>query len=206
MSPVHRRGSQKTEPMSLVRTGWTTGGQLTHMARVSPLKKDEKNQREITFNVTRCIKKKNKLRNHECWIALYALWSWKEGKSYVKRETEKRNGEWDRTGLPTWIQLLVPDPPWELAGFLSWERASPTSVPSQPPVRPSPSSPLPSSPSPLFPSLFSLRNLSEIFATRERINNRKWNWSSRECGSDEEQVWEPWVSRGAQGAPASRVK
>ena len=40
-------------------------------------------------------------------------------------------------------------------------------------VRPSPSSPLPSSPSPLSPSLFSLRNLSEIFATRERINNRK---------------------------------
>ena len=37
--------------MSLVRTDWTTGGQLTHMARVSSLKNDKKDQREITFNV-----------------------------------------------------------------------------------------------------------------------------------------------------------
>ena len=38
--------------MSLVRTEWTTGGQLTHMAQVFSLKNDKKNQREITFNVT----------------------------------------------------------------------------------------------------------------------------------------------------------
>lgn len=131
-------------------------------------------------------------------MALYGLWSWKEDKSYVKREIEKKNGEYYRIGLPTWIQHLVPHPSGELAGFLSWVRSSSKSVLYQLSVLPpTPFSPLLSFPF-SFLHLFSLRKLSETFATRERTNNRKWEWSSRKCGSGEEQIWEPWVSLGSR--------